>query len=149
MRNTFIGGIIAMVEKDLIYLVFFIVLPYFVTLFLYKQELKSNSVKKIILIDVLSFVFFMIYAYIHFYIKSVTVAAMSSDSTFRYMSVVYFRNLVGMLCSILYSYMINFKLMEKYLVKLKIIKYKGIIFFIFFLIDIFLVKYFISLCHIW
>lgn len=129
--------------------VFIILLPYLLIYFINEKEKKLNNMNIIILMDVLFFVFFMVYAYILFYFNSVAVAGMSSDSTMDYMIIVYYRNFIGMVCSILYSFIINFKLMKKYLKYLNILKYNIHIFFVLLFLELFFIYYFVKLCHIW
>ena len=135
---------------DIIFLlVYFIVFPsILITVIGIKTQSGDNS-KKTILIDVLSFIYFMLYSYIYLYINSVVMAGFSSDSSVGYMMTVYYRNFIGMIYSIMYSFLINFQQMKKYLARLKIIKYKENIFIICLIVALLLLFYFTKLCNTW
>ena len=131
-----------------LFVLFFVILPLSITKLVYAMQGKCSNEKIVILIDILLFLLFTVYGFALLYIISIAVAAMSSDSTINYMLIVYIRNFVGLLCGLLYSFLVNFRQMNKYLEKL-LIEQKENLFIWLFILCVFLVFVFVKLCHTW
>jgi len=131
-----------------LFVLFFVIVPLSITKWVYAMQGKCSNEKIVILIDILLFLLFTVYGFALLYIISIAVAAMSSDSTINYMFIVYIRNFVGFLCGLLYSFLVNFRQMNKYLEKL-LIEQKENLFIWLFILCVFLVFVFVKLCHTW
>lgn len=132
----------------LLFILFIVILPLSITKLVYIMQGKCSNEKIVTLIDILSFLLFTVYGFALLYIISIAVASMSSDSTINYMLIVYIRNFVGLLCGLLYSFLVNFRQMNKYLEKM-LIEQKENLFILLFILCVFLVFVFVKLCHTW
>ena len=65
-----------------------------------------------------------------------------------YMMIVYVRNIIGFIWGLLYSFLVNFRQMGKYLEILKIEEKENLFIWVV-IIEILLIVGFVKLCHIW
>lgn len=130
-------------------ILFFILLPIIITklVSIIQQNCKNNKI--IIFIDAFCLIFFTFYGFIPFYLESVIRAGLSSNATLKYMSLVYFRNFIGLICSFIYSLFVNYRQMDKFLKEWKVIEQKENFIVILLLIEFILIFCFYKLCHIW
>lgn len=115
------------------------------------DEFEEKNKKGIILIDIISICIFAVLGSILFNSYSGMRTAISSTGAFYgtpFRGLVYYRENIGILCGILYSFLINHRLLKKYLVKLKIDKYGKVIFSAIFIIFLFVSYYFYFLCQL-
>ena len=131
---------------NVIYYIYFIILSLSFTKLVQILQGKCFNEKIVTFIDVLCFLVFTVYGFALLYIISIAVAATSSDSTINYMLIVYIRNFVGLLCGFLYSFLVNYRQMSKYLEKFE---QKENVFLLVFILLVFLVFCFVKLCHTW
>lgn len=129
-----------------LFVLFFIIFPLSITKLAYTIQGKYSNKKIVALIDIFLFLLFTVYGFALLYIISIAVAATSSDSTINYMLIVYIRNFVGLLCGFLYSFLVNYRQMSKYLEKFE---QKENVFLLVFILLVFLVFCFVKLCHTW
>ena len=129
-------------------LLLFAVVSLVITKLVYIMQEKCNNKKIVVFIDVVSFVFFTISGFLILYMNSAVVAAMSSSSSMDYMMIVYARNIIGFIWGLLYSFLVNFRQMSKYLEVLKIEEKENLFIWII-ILEIVLIVGFVKLCHIW
>lgn len=133
-------------QKEVIRVIlFYLIIPFFVTKYVDKQEKKMKNEYQIMWTDLACFVFFMLYLYWYFYFESSVKIGSSSDTSFRYVFRYYCRNFIGLVCGILYSFMVNFRQMRKYLVELKLFKYRVLLFILLFVGELFMISCFYKL----
>ena len=119
-----------------------------ITKLVYIMQEKCNNKKIVVCMDVFSFVFFTISGFLILYLNSAVVAAISSSSSMDYMMIVYARNIIGFIWGLLYSFLVNFRQMNKYLEILKIDEKENLFIWVV-IIEILLIVGFVKLCHIW
>ena len=126
----------------------YIALPFVIVRVLSGFEKKHP--KWVVVIDILSVVIFALIGIQHFVLHSHMRTAISSRGTFYgtpFSGLVMYRNNIGRFCGILYSLLINNRLLSKYFQKLKIEKYQKVIFIALFLVFLFILYYFYYLCR--
>lgn len=139
--NIFGSLSVGVVAFSLIYVILFFILPYFIVTFVSQKEGKIKNKKYIILIDVIFFVLFLLYSFIelNFWADRAIPLLQQNINYTEWLAYVKF---IAFVNSIVYSYLINFKLLKKYLVKINLLKYQKIIFWIFMVLFILLNCYF-------
>ena len=130
----------------ILFIIFFIILPLSFTKLVQILQGKCSNEKIVTFIDVLCFLLFTVYGFALLYINSIVVAGLSSDSSMKYMIIVYIRHIIALLCGFLYSFLVNFRQMSKYLEKFE---QKENVFLLVFILLVFLVFCFVKLCHTW
>ena len=113
-------------------------------------EEKHKDKKWVIFIDIICVVLFALIGSFGFNFYSGMRTGISSTGAFYgtpFRGLVYYRENIGVLCGILYSFLINHRLLKKYLVKLKIDKYDKVIFSALFIFFLFVFYYFWHLCQ--
>ena len=142
-----ISGLTILISS--VHLLFFICIPLYFVMNIYNIEcnIKDNKTLKKVDLIVFSVIAFLCFCFLIF--KSSAFAGLSSYNGFNYIVLFVYRAFVGLVCSCLYSFLICFSLMQKYLKKLKLFKYRWLLFFIILVIELFVVYHFIDLCHTW
>ena len=129
-------------------LLLFAVVSLAITKLVYIMQEKSKNKKIVVCMDVLSFVFFTVCGFLILYLNSAVVAGISSSSSMDYMMIVYARNIIGFIWGLLYSFLVNFRQMNKYLEILKIEEKENLFIWVV-ILEILLIVGFVKLCHIW
>lgn len=128
---------------NLIFL-FPLIVPFFLTQLIYKLERKWNE-KIVIFIDIFCFFFFTIYGSIPFVINSLAISGLSSNGTINYIVIVHLRNFIGFVWGYIYSLFVNFKQLNRYFRIEE--EQKRNLFTVLILLELFLIYFFIQLCH--
>ena len=129
-------------------LLLFVVVSLVITKSAYIMQEKCNNKKIVVFVDIVSFVFFTVCGFLILYLNSAVVAGMSSSSSMDYMMIVYVRNIIGFIWGLLYSFLVNFRQMSKYLEILKIEEKENLFIWVV-ILEILLIVGFVKLCHIW
>lgn len=128
----------------------FIALASVISLIISEFEEKHKDKKWIILLDIVVISIYAILGSLLMNSYSMLRAGISSEGSFYgspFRGLVYYRQNIGVFCSILYSFLINHRLLKKYLVKLKIDKYGKVIFSSAFVVFFVVAYYFYFLCQ--
>ena len=128
----------------------FIVFPYVLGRFVEEKENKIKNKIWVVVIDIVLIAVFAIFGAGVFNLYSGLRQGLSAEGAF-YGSVarglVNYRENIGLICGCIYSILINNRLLNKYLGKLRIDKYKKPIFIALFIVFLFVLYYFYYLCR--
>lgn len=150
MLFGFRGSILFNCFKIVFIFLVFIALALVIVKIISEFEEKHKDEKWIILVDIICIALFALIGSFAFNFYSSMRTGISSTGAFYgtpFRGLVYYRENIGVLCGVLYSFLINHRLMKKYLIKLKIDKYGKVIFSALFIFFLFVFYYFWHLCQ--
>lgn len=150
MLFGFRGSILFNCFKIVFIFLVFIALAFVIVKIISEFEEKHKDKKWIMLIDIISICLFAVLGSLLMNGYSSLRTGISSTGAFygtSFRGLVYYRENIGVLCGVLYSFLINYRLMKKYLIKLKIDKYDKVIFSALFVFFLFVFYYFWHLCQ--
>lgn len=128
---------------------FFVLVPFIIMKLIYKVQENCKNYKMVLFLNAFCLIFFTFYGFIPFYLQSIIYASFSSSVALKYMFIVHFRNIVGLICGFIYSLFVNYRQMGKFLEKWKVVEQKENFVVILLLIDIVLIFCFHKLSHLW